>query len=421
MKKNLYHADAIDMAGFAMINRAALTYISNAKPLTPFEAIADLVYLTTGKATNTRVNGLLIHLGKNERILSQGYLATRWKWTPSKVKRFLSRLERDNLFIFKTEGRQGAKYVKIRHARAIDSESDHENERDNSTDNQRVASTDEGAAARPIEPASDHNTKSTKSTKIILCSTQGPNDEGEVATLQEGKAKAAANNRNAQYKADATRLIEKLNGLAGRSYKPDAPKSLDFTARRVKEHGYDALAAMLEFKVAEWKGTTSEKYLRPTTLFGSPTKTEGYVEEARQAISNPSLMAKIKQAKEVEKRRTEFLLNGKNGKGLHNAHRAPVSDDRLVVGKIYRSELEGVLRREKYDLAKVKEYWPRLSEEDRAKLNRFRSNPAHTQNDTYRLLLKLAFIAELASPEELFSEDAYREYQRAMYRMKIAV
>ncbi|WP_341636403.1 conserved phage C-terminal domain-containing protein [Staphylococcus casei] len=77
-------------------------------------------------------------------------------------------------------------------------------------------------------------------------------------------------------------IINYLNQKTDKHYKATTRKTKDLIKTRFKE-GFNeqAFLTVINNKVAEWKGTDMEKYLRPETLFGN--KFEGYL---NQQVSN---------------------------------------------------------------------------------------------------------------------------------------
>ena len=103
-----------------------------------------------------------------------------------------------------------------------------------------------------------------------------------------------------QYKA----VCDRLNASAGTAYRD---KSKD-TRKHIKarfDEGYklEDFYAVIEKKCAEWMGTDMQKYLRPSTLFG--TKFESYLNQA----AKPSKMDHAKgQYDDYERDWTDHLL-----------------------------------------------------------------------------------------------------------------
>ncbi len=73
-------------------------------------------------------------------------------------------------------------------------------------------------------------------------------------------------------------VINYLNKQTDKQYKPTTKKNQTVIRARTDE-GFtlDDFKRVIDNKVAEWKGTDMEKYLRPETLFG--TKFEGYLNQ----------------------------------------------------------------------------------------------------------------------------------------------
>lgn len=87
-------------------------------------------------------------------------------------------------------------------------------------------------------------------------------------------------------------VIDYLNQQTGKHYKSTTKKNQTVIRARTDE-GFtlDDFKQVINNKVAEWKGTDMEKYLRPETLFG--TKFEGYLNQETQ----PSGMDQLNRMK----------------------------------------------------------------------------------------------------------------------------
>lgn len=84
-------------------------------------------------------------------------------------------------------------------------------------------------------------------------------------------------------------VIEYLNNKTGKHYKPTTNKTQTVIKARCNE-GFteDDFKKVIDNKVAEWKGTDMEKFLRPETLFGN--KFEGYLNQQvnnKESDDNP--------------------------------------------------------------------------------------------------------------------------------------
>lgn len=87
-------------------------------------------------------------------------------------------------------------------------------------------------------------------------------------------------------------VIDYLNQQTGKNYKSTTKKNQTVIRARTDEgFSQDDFKRVIDNKVAEWKGTNMEKYLRPETLFG--TKFEGYLNQELQ----PSGMDQLERMK----------------------------------------------------------------------------------------------------------------------------
>lgn len=87
-------------------------------------------------------------------------------------------------------------------------------------------------------------------------------------------------------------VIDYLNQRTGKNYKSTTKKNQTVIRARTDEgFSLDDFKRVIDNKVAEWKSTNMEKYLRPETLFG--TKFEGYLNQELQ----PSGMDQLERMK----------------------------------------------------------------------------------------------------------------------------
>ena len=91
-------------------------------------------------------------------------------------------------------------------------------------------------------------------------------------------------NTNARERAD---IIDYLNEKVGTNYRADAALAKKHIDARINE-GYtvEDFRTVIDKKVAEWKGTEFEKFLRPETLFG--TKFDSYLNATNGGGSIPA-------------------------------------------------------------------------------------------------------------------------------------
>ena len=73
-------------------------------------------------------------------------------------------------------------------------------------------------------------------------------------------------------------IIEYLNKVTGKNYKPSSTETRKHINARLRE-GYtlEDFKKVIDIKYSKWRGTDMETYLRPTTLFGN--KFESYINE----------------------------------------------------------------------------------------------------------------------------------------------
>lgn len=72
-------------------------------------------------------------------------------------------------------------------------------------------------------------------------------------------------------------IIDYLNEKAGKRFKVNEKTKAHINARANDGYTLADFRAVIEKKVAEWRGTEMDKFLRPETLFG--TKFEGYLNQ----------------------------------------------------------------------------------------------------------------------------------------------
>lgn len=80
-------------------------------------------------------------------------------------------------------------------------------------------------------------------------------------------------------------VIEMLNQIAGRSFKPIDSHKRFIKGRIAEGFTLEDFRAVIEFKTAEWKNDPEmARYLQPSTLFGN--KFDGYLQAARSKVKN---------------------------------------------------------------------------------------------------------------------------------------
>lgn len=106
--------------------------------------------------------------------------------------------------------------------------------------------------------------------------------------------KVSIGNKKEKYKKekdeDIEQIVSYLNAKANVHYRPTTKATREHISARLDE-GYTTqdFERVIDNKVAEWKGTDYEKFLRPQTLF-SPKHFESYLNQhTKQSTGNPFL------------------------------------------------------------------------------------------------------------------------------------
>ena len=104
-------------------------------------------------------------------------------------------------------------------------------------------------------------------------------DRGVSKNLTGGCQKILHNNiDNNTNKKYIEYIVEYLNKKAGTHYRPTTDATVKvITARLNERFTVDDFKTVIDKKVAQWKGTSMEEFLRPQTLFGS--KFESYLNQ----------------------------------------------------------------------------------------------------------------------------------------------
>lgn len=103
-------------------------------------------------------------------------------------------------------------------------------------------------------------------------------DDLEPATNTRSMIREVAEERK-QAKSDAKKVLEWVNEIGGKNYKPRETHLKFIEDRlRTKDVTLEGVRQMLEHKWSKWKGTSQEQYWRPQTLFNK-TKFEQYYDE----------------------------------------------------------------------------------------------------------------------------------------------
>jgi uncharacterized phage protein (TIGR02220 family) len=110
---------------------------------------------------------------------------------------------------------------------------------------------------------------------------------------------------------DAISLIGVLNAFAGRSLPCDpdgrGSNNVDYVVSLLSQkikgkhlYSFENVELVIQYKCFEWMNTKEQKYLRPSTLFGS--KFSKYLDDAEEAKDNPAFLNAVKKAKQSEEK-----------------------------------------------------------------------------------------------------------------------
>lgn len=203
----------------------------------------DILMMVNHDPGKILVNGKLQIIGVGERLTSIRKLAIQWGTTPRSVSKFLDLLVEDEMITLK-KSRTGGTTVKVlRYA-----------------DYQQNSGEDVARVAPQKAPQ-----KAPHST---------PQPAPQVTYKQEGLKKDKKEKKSTIYSP----VIDYLNQKAGTKYKSSGKNTQTLIRAREKD-GFklDDFKKVIDNKVAEWRGTDMEQYLRPITLFG--TRFESYLNQ----------------------------------------------------------------------------------------------------------------------------------------------
>ena len=88
------------MEGWIKLHRQIIEHPDYfSEPFTRIMAWIDLLMLANHKGMNMYVRGNKVEIKRGETAIAQETLATRWKWSRGKVKRYLNELEKDRQIV----------------------------------------------------------------------------------------------------------------------------------------------------------------------------------------------------------------------------------------------------------------------------------------------------------------------------------
>jgi uncharacterized phage protein (TIGR02220 family) len=228
--------------GFIMLHRKVQQHwlYDEKRKFSKFEAWVDMLMMANHKANKFVLGNELISLEKGQFVTSELKLMERWDWGKAKLRSFLELLESDGMIVKKSDRKKTTITIcnySIYHGFETDN---------------RPQSDREQTAGRP---QSDYNQTDNR----LITDTN--------------------NNENNDNKDIIVEIVNYLNDVCSKKFKPSTEGQVKFIRARLND-GYEVedLKQVIDTKAAQWLGTDSEKYLRPSTLFNSE-KFEGYLNE----------------------------------------------------------------------------------------------------------------------------------------------
>ena len=225
--------------GWIKLHRNILdNWLWQEKPFDKRSAWIDILLMVNHENKKTLLGNELTTVERGSKITSVRKLCERWGWSNTKVKNFLSLLEKDNMIAVKSDSKKTTLTV-VNYCYYQD-KSDTKN--DTRTTQERQSS--------DSKTTREHTNKNVKNVKNVK-------------------------NDKKLYKD----IVEYLNEMVGGKFKYTTAKTKTLINARVKE-GFtiDDFKRVIDIKAKEWLNDPKmERYLRPETLFG--TKFEGYLNQ----------------------------------------------------------------------------------------------------------------------------------------------
>ena len=182
------------MEGWIKLHRQIIEHPDYfSEPFTRVMAWIDLLMLANHKGMNMYVRGNKVEIKRGDTAIAQETLATRWKWSRSKVRRYLNELEKDRQIV--QQKSNVISTISVVNYDAYQSDDTTESTADDTTEDQQKA--DRKPAENP-QKSTNKNVKNVKNVK---------NDKKAHTQFFSGKDKTRA--REVSQKAqDMLRWIE---------------------------------------------------------------------------------------------------------------------------------------------------------------------------------------------------------------------
>ncbi len=262
-----------DYEGYVHLHRKFVNNILwiKKRSFSGFEAWLDLKMGASIKDEIVRIDGIDHQNYKGSVLTSERLLAKRWRWTRSKVRRYLSRLTKESIIEIEYFKAKKISCITMMDYDKMDAE-------DPSTD----PSTD---PVNVIGSATDKALDNKKKAIMIATPTDPVKDSNEKKIKQV-----------------LDYLNKKTYRVGKRAYDYTTPEyQKQILARYAEGYKLEDFKHVVDVKVSEWRGNSKMKvYLRPTTLFGPkfkeyvmqvPSKIPRYRQMAAEdKISEPELL-----------------------------------------------------------------------------------------------------------------------------------
>lgn len=227
------------------------------EPFTKSQAWIDLILLANFKRSYFYKRGIRVDIERGQLGRSEVELSDRWKWSRTKVRRFLNVLENEHQI---------------------------EKVKNNLTLIVTIKNYDEYQS----ENTKEHQSGQQKDSKV----------DSKRYTLEESKEKKDI---------PCSEIIDFLNEKTSKEYKATSQKTKGLIIARLNEKfTVDDFKKVIMVKTKEWLNTDNDKYLRPETLFGS--KFEGYLNQYKPPKTNKPVKTYVqlmKEEMEQDARRTQ--------------------------------------------------------------------------------------------------------------------
>lgn len=191
------------------------------EPFTRMQAWIDMLILAAHDENFFYVRGNRVNINKGEIGYSQENLAKRWKWSRGRVSRFIKQLETDGMIV-----QQKSKIITT-----ISIANYHTYQHGGTTDDTTNSTTD----GRQTVQQTDIN-KNVKNDKNNIDTNVSMSNEQVHPTQKEG----------INYKNLIEFFNEKTNGVFGLVRYPISEKRKESIRARIREHGKQAFAEMIE-------------------------------------------------------------------------------------------------------------------------------------------------------------------------------